>query len=138
VPNPLIIAGLALLIVGVFAGRLFAVRAMKLLSPAEKLTLVDSCSGLQVWGSLPLVLLFLSFGAVNFLPAGWLMWAGYLGVWVLIAVYFVIFDRIISRRLRKLEINSDYQRAQVKARWLCYSGFLAFFILATLSSFVPR
>ncbi|HEV7923835.1 MAG TPA: hypothetical protein VGR14_00660 [Verrucomicrobiae bacterium] len=137
-PNPLIIAGLALLIVGVFAGRLFAVRAMKLLSPAEKLTLVDSCSGLQVWGSLPLVLLFLSFGAVNFLPAGWLMWAGYLGVWVLIAVYFVIFDRIISRRLRKLEINPDYQRAQAKARWLCYSGFLAFFILATLSSFVPR
>jgi hypothetical protein len=67
-----------------------------------------------------------------------LIWAGYLGVWSLIAVYFVIFDRIVSRRLRNLEINSGYQRAQAKARWLCYSGFLAFFVLATLSSFVPR
>jgi hypothetical protein len=138
VPNPLIIAGLALLIVGVFSGRWFGVRAMKLLSPTEKLTLLDSFSRLQVWGSLPLLLLFLCFGAVNYLPSGLLIWAGYLAVWSLIAVYFVIFDRIVSGRLRKLEINSDYQKAQVKARWLCYAGFLAFFVLATLSSFAPR
>jgi hypothetical protein len=136
VPNPLIIAGLVVLIVCVFAGRLSAVRAMKLLSPTEKLTLLDSCSSLQVLGSLPLLLLFLCFAGVNYLSEGSLRWAGYLGVWVGIAVYFVIFDRVVSRRLRKLEINSDYRRAQVRARWLAYSGFLAFFLLATLSSFV--
>jgi hypothetical protein len=136
VPNPLIIAGLVLLIVGVFAGPLCAVRAMKSHSPTEKLTLLDSCSGLQVWGSLPLLLLFLCFAAVSYLASGLSMWAGYLGIWVLIAVYFWIFDRIVSRRLRNLEIDSDYQKAQVKNRWLVYSGFLGFFILATLSSFV--
>jgi hypothetical protein len=134
----MIIAGLVLLIIGVFAGRLFSVRAMKLLSPTEKLTLLDSFSGLQVWGSLPLLLLFLCFGAVNYLPSGLLIWTGYLGLWVLISVYFVIFERVVSGRLRKLEINTDYRKAQVKARCLVYLGFAAFFILATLSSFVWR
>jgi hypothetical protein len=103
-----------------------------------KLTLLDSCSGLQVWGSLPLLLLLLCFAAVNYLPDGFLRWVGYLGVGVGIAVHFVIFARAVSQRLRKLEINPDYRKAQVKARWLAYLGFLAFLVLATLSSFVWR
>jgi hypothetical protein len=114
-----------------------AVRSIKLLSPEEKLTLVDSCSRMQVFGRLPLVILFIGVGGVDFLPPRF-RWPAYFGGWALIGVYFGIVDRFASGRLRKLGINSDYQKAQVNARWLIYLGFLAFFILATSSSFVPK
>ncbi len=69
-PNSWILAGLVLMIAGVFSGRLFAVRAIKLLSPQEKLALLDSCSRLQVFGGLPLVVLFIGVSCVDYLPAG--------------------------------------------------------------------
>jgi len=45
---------------------------------------------------------------------------------------------VVSHRLRALGINLDYQKAQVRVRWLYYSGFLALFILATAGLFVPK
>ena len=114
-----------------------AERALKLLSSTEKLTLLDSFSRLRMFGGLPLLFVFVCFGGVAYLPPR-LMWSAYLATWLLVAVYFGIFDRVVSRRLRELGINLDYQKVQSKSRWLFYSGFLAFFILATLSSFVPR
>ena len=136
-PSPLILAGLALLIVGTVCSRVVAERALKLLSATEKVTLLDSFSRLRMFGGLPLLFVFLCFGGVAYLPPR-LMWSAYLAVWLLVAVYFVIFNRVVTRRLRGLGINLDYQRAQAKSRWLFYSGFFAFFVLATLSSFAPR
>jgi hypothetical protein len=136
-PPPLILVGLVLLVAGTVCSRVVAERGLKLLSATEKLTLLDSFSRLRMFGGLPLLLVFLCFVGVTYLPPRF-MWPAYLATWLLVAIYFAIFDRVVSCRLRKLEINLDYQKVQAKSRWLFYSGFLAFFILATLSSFVPK
>jgi hypothetical protein len=135
--NSLIFAGLVTLVVCVFASRFLAVRAFRLLSPEEKVALVDACGSLQVFGALPLLVLFIGVSAVGFLPASF-RWPAYLGGWALIAAYFAIMNRIVRTRLHKLGINSNYQKAQIKTRLMIYLGFFSFFALSTLSSFVTR
>jgi hypothetical protein len=135
--TPLAFPGFVLLIAGMFAGRFFTERATKLLSAQEKLTLLDSFSRLRVFGGLPLACIFLSFFGMGYLPAR-LGWPAYFVAWVLAAVYFVIVHRVVSRGMRELGINPTFQKAHMKARWLSYFGFLAFFILITLSAFVSR
>src|SRR6202042_3049121 len=126
--SPLFLAGLALLIVGLFASRFYNERALKLLSPPEKLLLLDSFSNLRVFGTVPLLFLFLSFFGIPYLSPGW-MWPAYFGTWALLGVYFAILHRLIVRKLRALGINAEYVAAHNRARWMFYFGFLAFFIL---------
>jgi len=133
--TPLFIAGFALLLLGLFGSRFLAERATKLLSSQEKLTLLDSFSRLRVFGGLPLAFIVLSFSGVGYLPQGW-FWPAYFGSCALFAIYLLVVHRMISRRLEKLSINVDYRTAYNRARWVSYSGFLAFFVLNTLSPFV--
>jgi hypothetical protein len=135
--TPLFIAGLVLLLVGLFGSRYLAERAMKLLSSEEKLKLLDSFSGLRVFGALPLLLIFFSFFGIGYLPQG-LMWPAYFGAWGLVAIYFVVVHRLVFRRMSDLGINTEYQSAHRKARWLSYGGFAVFFVLNTLSPFLSR
>jgi tetratricopeptide (TPR) repeat protein len=137
VQDLLIFIELALMITGFVCCGLFAQRARKLLSQEEKLTLVDSPSRLRIFGPVPLMLIMCAFGGVNHIPVNY-RWPAYFGIWLLVAVYFVILKRLIFRRLGALKINSDYQKAQAKALCLVYLGFFALFILSTLSSFVPN
>jgi hypothetical protein len=133
--TPLITTGFVLLIAGLFGSRYLGERAMRLLSSEEKLKLLDSFSGLRVFGVLPLLIIGFSFIGIGYLPQSF-MWPAYLGGWALIALFFFIIHRIIFRKMTELGINSDYLSAQRKARLLLYGGFMAFFILNTLSSFV--
>jgi hypothetical protein len=131
----LFIAGFVLLLVGLFGSRFLAERATKLLSSEEKLQLLDSFPSLRVFGSLPLALIVFSFLGISYLPEGW-MWPAYLACWGLLAIYFFIIHRAISRKLGELAINTRYLVAYNRARWVSYSGFTAFFILNTLSPFL--
>src|SRR5882724_7759877 len=133
--TPLFIAGLLLLLVGLFSSRFLSERSMKLLSSDEKLKLLDSFSSLRVFGVLPLLLIFFSFFGISYLPQS-LMWPAYFGAWALVAIYFAVVHRLVFRRMCELGINAHYQAAHRKARWLSYGGFVAFFILNTLSPFV--
>jgi hypothetical protein len=135
--TPLFIAGLVLLLVGLFCSRYLAERDMRLLSSEEKLKLLDSFSRLRVFGALPMLLIFFSFFGIGYLPQAW-MWPAYFGVWTLVAGYFVVIHRLVFRRLRQLGINADYVAAHRRVRWVSYGGFVAFFILSTLSPFVAR
>ena len=135
--SPLFIVGLVLLLGGLFWTRYLAERANKLLSADEKVKLLDSFSMLRVFSSLPLLLIFFSFFGVSYLPPR-LIWPGYLAAWGLIAVYFVVVHRVIFRRLGALGINAEYQRAQRRARWPVYCGFLLFFAATTLAPFVHK
>ena len=110
---------------------------MKLLSPEEKLRLLDSFSRLRVFGALPLLLIFFSFFGIGYLPQS-LMWPVYFLGWALVAVYFLVVHRLVFRRMAELGINTEYQSAHRKARLLSYAGFAAFFILNTLSPFLSR
>ena len=135
--DPFVFIGLALLFSGLFVGRFLTERAMKLLSPQEKLALLDSFSRLRVFGALPLVFIMLAFFGIRYLSAEW-MWPAYFGVWALGAGFLATVHRMVSRRLSRLGINAEYQKAHLQARWIQYFGFLAFFILNTLSPFVSR
>src|SRR4051812_27552858 len=101
---PLFIIGLVLLLVGVFGSRYLGERAMKLLSSEEKLKLLDSFSGLRVFGALPLLLIFFSFYGIGYVPQS-LMWPAYLGAWGLVAAYFIVVHRLVFRRMSDLGIN---------------------------------
>jgi len=133
--NPFFIVGLLLLCAAIFASRFLSERATKLLSPQEKLALLDSFSRLRVFGTLPLLFIFFSFFGISHLPAK-LMWPAYFAAWASIATYFIIIHRIVLRRMRALGINPDFQKAHTKARWISYFGVLAFFVLITLASFL--
>jgi hypothetical protein len=135
--TPLFIVGLVLLLVGLVGSRYLAERSMKLLTAEEKLKLLDSFSRLRVFGGLPLLVIFLSFFGIGYLPQG-LIWPAYFAAWALVGVYFVVVHRLVFRRMSELGINAEYQAAHRKARWLSYGGFVAFFVLNTLSPFVSR
>ena len=135
--TPLFIAGLVLLLVGLFGSRYLAERDMRLLSSEEKLKLLDSFSRFRVFGALPLLLIAFSFFGIGYLPQGW-MWPAYFGAWVLIAVYLIVIHKLIFRRLCELGINAEYVAAHRRVRWVSYGGFAAFFVLNTLSPFVSR
>ena len=133
--SPLFIAGIVLLCGGLFGSRYLAERSMKLLSSEEKLKLLDSFSRLRVYGALPPLVLFFSFFGMGYLPEGFI-WPAYFAAWVLVAVYFGVVHRVIFRRMSELGINSEYQAAHRRVRWLSYGGFAAFFVLNTLSPLV--
>jgi hypothetical protein len=135
--GPLFFIGLLLFLGGLFGSRFLAERATKLLSAEEKLALLDSFHGLRVFGALPLVLLVFSFFGITYLPPVWI-WPAYFAGWALLTLYFGIMHQIISRRLTELGINATYRAAHNRARLLSYFGFLAFFVLNTLSPLVGR
>jgi hypothetical protein len=135
--TPLFIAGLVLLLVGLFAGRYMAERSMKLLSPDEKLKLLDSFSRLRVFGSLPILIIGFLFMGMGYLPQS-LMWPAYFTGWALIAVFFVVIHLYVFRKLREFGINAEFLSAHSKARWVQYGGWIAFFASTTLSPFVCR
>jgi hypothetical protein len=135
--TPLIFVGFVLLIAGVIGSRYLGERALKLLSPEEKLKLLDSFSGLRAFGAVPLLLVFISFLGVSYLPSGW-YWPAYFGACVLVGIYFVIIHRLIFRKMRDLGINANYIAAQQKVRWCAYGGIIAFFVFNTLNPFVYR
>ena len=131
------IAGLVLLLVGLFAGRYMAERSMKLLSPDEKLKLLDSFSRLRVFGSLPILVVGFLFIGMGYLPQS-MMWLAYFAAWALIALFFVVIHLYVFRKMREFGINAEFLSAHNKARWVQYSGWIAFFVLITLSPFVCR
>jgi uncharacterized membrane protein (DUF485 family) len=133
--TPLFIAGLVLLLAGLFVGRYLAERSMKLLSPDEKLKLLDSFSRLRVFGSLPMLIVFFSFFGIGYLPQS-LMWPAYFAAWALVAAYFIVIHIYVFRKMREFGINAEFLSAHNKARWVQYGGWIAFFSLNTLSSFV--
>jgi hypothetical protein len=135
--TPLFFAGLVLLLVGIFGSRYLADRATKLLSPEEKLKLLDAFSRLRVFGALPLLLIFFSFFGIGYLQQN-LMWPAYFAAWALVGVYFFVVHRLVFRRMSHLGINAAFQTAHRKALWLSYSGFSAFFIFNTLNPFLSK
>ena len=134
---PLFIAGMVLFMVGLFSSRYMAEHSTKLLSPDEKLKLMDSFPRLRVFASLPIMIIGILFIGIGYLPQS-LMWPAYFTGWALIAVYFVILHLYVSRKLSVLVINAEYLSAYSKARWVQYGGWIAFFTASTLSFFVRR
>ena len=133
--GPLFFVGLLLLLVTLFGSRFMAERATKLLSAEEKLALLDSFQRLRVFGTLPLVFILFIFFGLTYLPPSW-VWPAYFGGWALLALYFGIIHQIISRRLTELGINANYRSAHNRARLISYFGFLAFFLLNTMSPLI--
>jgi hypothetical protein len=135
--SPLFVIGVVLLIGALFLSRYLSERGMKLLSPEEKLALLDSFSRLRAFGSLPLLVVFLSFFGIRYLPQNW-MWPAYYSGWCLVATYFVVMYVMIFRKFKAIGINPNFVASQRRVRWVLYGGFAAFFILNTLAQFVSR
>ena len=133
--TPLFIAGFALLIAGFIASWILDERGLKLLTKEEKDAFLDACSWFRASSALPLAFLFFSFFGIGQLPQD-LSWPTYCVFWVVLAIYFVLSHLMVHRRLRKLGIKPDFQKADGMARWAMYLGVLAFFVLHSLNSFV--
>jgi len=136
-PPPLFIIGLVSLIIGLFGSRYLGERSLKLLSAEEKLKLLDSFSVLRAFGALPLLLIFFAFFGVGYLPQS-TMWPAYFSAWGLVAAYFTVIHVFVTRKMRVLGINENFLAAHSRARWLSYCGFIAFFVLNTISPVLSR
>jgi hypothetical protein len=133
--SPLMITGFAVLVIGLFSSRYITERAHRLLSPEEKLKLLDSFSSLRMFAPLPFAFLALCFFAIPYLPHN-MFWLAYAFASALFAGYLIITHQIVLRRMRALGINKDYLAAYRKACWSTYGGFGAFFALVTLGPFL--
>jgi|GEM_PF-2063988 len=126
--TPLFLVGLAALFGGLFGSRFLVERANKLLSPEEKLMLMDSFSSIRTFGALPLLLVFFFYLGMGYLAPEW-RWPAYFIGCICLLVYFAVMHTVISRKLRRLGINERYRTAYSRARWVSYSGLLVFFVL---------
>jgi hypothetical protein len=135
--NAYLLSGFVLLTIGVVLRRYYGERAMSLLSPAEKLAILDSFSALRAFGAIPLFLLLFAFIGVGYLSER-LVWPAYWLSWLLMAAYFVIVHFYIYSRMRRLGINSTYVSANRRARLFSYAGLLAFFVLSTAGIYLAR
>jgi len=126
--TPIYFLGLVALFGGIFGSRFLVERANKLLSPEEKLMLMDSFSSIRTFGTLPLLLVVFFFLGIGYLSPEW-RWPAYFIGCVCLLGYFAIMHAVISRKLRRLGINEQYRTAYSRARWVSYSGFLLFFVL---------
>jgi len=135
--NAYLIFGFVLLAFGLVLRRYLGERAMKLLSPAEKLALLDSFSSLRAFGAAPLLLILFAFLGIGYLPQSF-VWPAYWLSWSLMAVYLVVIHFYIYARMKRLGINSSYVSANLRARLFSYGGLLAFFVLSTAGIFFAR
>jgi hypothetical protein len=135
--TPLFLIGLLCLMAGLFGSRYLAERSLKLLSPEEKLKLLDAFSGMRLFAGLPMIAVALLFVGITYVSPQW-FWSAYFTGLALFAVYFTVMHQLVYRKMAALGINAQFQAAHRKARWLAYGGFAAFFALNTLSPFLSR
>jgi hypothetical protein len=130
--NPLLYIGLAAFFVGMIASRILSERALRLLTPDEKLRLLDSFSRLRAFGSIPLVLLVFIFFSITSFPPQFVM-PGFLGAWALFAGFVAWQHYFVHRRLRELAISESYRAAFSRAQWVSRSGFIALFVCSVIA-----
>ena len=124
--SPYFVAGILGLFAGIYASRIIMERALQLLTPEEKLKLLDGFTRQRMFGAIPLWLVIGLMVSVLYLPHEKVAIA-FLGTCVLFIGAMVAQQIYVVRRLHALSIAEGYCRAAVRAQWLSRLGFLCFF-----------
>jgi len=132
--NPLIYIGLAAFFIGLIASRILSERALRLLTPDEKLRLLDSFSRLRAFGSIPLVIIVFIFFSISSFPPRFALPA-FFGAWALLGGFIAWQQFFVQRRLRELSISETYRAAYSRTLWASRAGFIALFASSVIAIF---
>jgi hypothetical protein len=134
--NPLICIGLAAFFIGLIASRILSERALRLLTPDEKLRLLDSASfsRLRAFGSIPLVFIVGIFFSITSCPPQFVLPA-FFGAWALLGGFITWQHFFVQRHLRELSISGTYRAAYSRALWASRAGFIALFAFSAIAIF---
>jgi hypothetical protein len=130
----LLYIGLAAFFVAIIVSRILSERAVQLLTPEEKLRLLDSFSRFRALSSIPLVLVVFIFFSISSFPPQFVL-PGFFGAWALLAGCIAWQHLFVHRRLRELSISRSYIAAFTRAEWITRSGFVALFVFSTMNIF---
>lgn len=114
--------------------RMVAERALRTLSPEEKIRLVDGFSGMRAYSLLPAVLIVAAALTASQLFPGAPGWSTFIGLG-LVAAYMVAVHSFIARKLARLQLPADYIRRFMFARHLGNAGVAVLFAGITLGTF---
>ena len=115
--------GLVILLGCVIASRVMAERALRQLTPEEKVRLLDGFATIRVYSFLPLVpILLLAVAAPKMFPreSGWLILLSLLGL----AVYIAFLHVCIAQKLARLELPESYRRKLLLSRHVTHLGYV--------------
>lgn len=113
--------------------RILAERALRTLSPEEKVRLVDGFSGMRAYSLLPAVVIVVAALAVPQFFPGAPGWSPLLGLG-LVAAYMVGVHFFIARKLARLRLPADYIQRFLFARHLGNAGVAVLFAGIILGS----
>jgi hypothetical protein len=126
-------SGFVALLVAMAASRIINERAMRSLTPEQKVRLIDGFSGARAYSLIPLVLLVGAFWLLSSRPEvdKKYLAIGYFSLLILFVIVQVAFSQ---RKLGQLDLPQNYRRmfslAQVVS---CLGAAWFFFVMATMS-----
>ncbi len=107
--------GIGVFLLTVFLSRFLAERALRLLTPEQKLSLIDGFSGMRAYSMIPIVLLIgVFFALTRYIPSAADLWLT--GYWIALALYVVVSFFYTRRRLIDLGLPRDYLQLHTVAR----------------------
>lgn len=110
----------------VIVSRILNERALRQLSPDQKVRLLDGFASIRAYSFVPIVLIaMIAFGLPEMFPDGpwWLSWLG-LGAFL---VYAVVMHFMVARKLYSLDLPECYTRQVLLCRHIHHMGLIIIF-----------
>ena len=110
----------------VIVSRILSERALRQLSPDQKVRLLDGFASIRAYSFVPIVLIaMIAFGLPEMFPDGpwWLSWLG-LGAFL---VYAVVMHFMVARKLYSLDMPGSYTRQALLCRHMNHLGLAIVF-----------
>ena len=110
----------------VIVSRIMGERALRQLTPDQKVRLLDGFASIRAYAFIPIVLIMVVFfGLPELFPNGpsWLSWLG-LGVFL---VYAVVMHFMVARKLGTLDFPESYTRQVLLCRHIHHMGLIIIF-----------
>lgn len=110
----------------VIVSRIMGERALRQLTPDQKVRLLDGFASIRAYAFIPIALIMLVvFGLPEMFPDGpsWLSWLG-LGAFL---VYAVVMHFIVARKLYSLDMPESYTRQALICRHINHIGLAILF-----------
>ena len=120
--NSLSNVGIIILLLCIALSRIISERAIKFLSPEEKVILVDSFSNFRTYNLLPLVVIFIAFISANYLMPS-LGVSLYIIFLFVTLVFLMVLQILIFRKLVALKMPAVYTKTYVFSKAIVIAGF---------------
>jgi hypothetical protein len=124
--SPPAFIGLGVLLASFIVSRIISVRAVRRLSSEERVLLDKSFPRLRIYGTIPLVIVAVTFFGLTILPSNAVLPA-FLGAWGLLFGSLLWQGQYVQRRLLEMNISPSFRVEYSRAKWCTRGGFFVLF-----------